>query len=91
MKNIFIIILVNIAIILMSCTSSESPQLSTNSTKKAENVELPSGQKVVNAVYGNYGVQCLTRPMKLNEVPETYTLFYWTHSDCLVFTIIESN
>lgn len=38
------------------------------------NVQLPAGHKFVNATWKDNEVWYLYRPMRTNEVPETYTL-----------------
>lgn len=38
------------------------------------NIELPAGQKLVEATWKDDSLWCLTRPMREDEEPETWTL-----------------
>lgn len=38
------------------------------------NIELPAGQKLVEATWKGDSLWCLTRPMREGEEPETWTL-----------------
>jgi len=67
MKRIFLTVAV-VALLSTSCTENER----VKSFGGIGNINLPTGQKLVNITWKGTQIWYLTRPMRNDETPETY-------------------
>jgi hypothetical protein len=64
----WVIVLVSIIWMTVSCTQNQRAKTFGGNAK----IELPAGQKLINATWKDDNLWYLTRPMKSDEQPETY-------------------
>ena len=70
-QNIVLLTIATSAILfLASCTQNERAKAFGGTAS----VDLPSNQKLVTATWKDQNLWYLTRPMRSDETPETYTL-----------------
>lgn len=69
MKKIFSIALVMMALVVSSCTDNQRARMYGGTMK----VELPKGQRLVEATWKNHNLWYLTEPMDSDYIPKIKT------------------